>query len=469
MAKKKQRNVVQMLSPENYIRQKARTLPVHECWINKSWHYGHLAHIVVARKHITGNLTIGIYLADLGCLGIKNAHYMFNVFRHDYDEMMADMKSRVDLEKVPYELVHNVLYGAMEYAEEIGFEPHKDFSVAQYILEEVEADIDYVEIDCGENGIPLYYRGPEDSDAFVKKVLSTLNKTVGQGNYRYVDGPEDDDDEHPKEHLDKLAAIYEDMIERFKDHSFKEKVYLVKDMAVRDDALEADERMQYYFLQDSIIQEMLDSELVEELYEKMSSQLEEIKFSEQLTNKFLGIEPDSKMMRTLEKAFHTFDDLANSKSGNAGKYLTELHKEIPDNPMVHYLELSYLQKINSDGFLATLDSYYQKFPDYLLIKIQWHINHYSYVGDRQPCSLDELTPAVFFANNNAIHQLELHRYLEMLALISSEGQNLNEMEVAERLYNDYIGTVEDDYIIRLINNIRLQIIMMIDECTPYLD
>ena len=37
MAKKKQSKVVQMLSPENYIRQKARTLPVYKCFVNTDW------------------------------------------------------------------------------------------------------------------------------------------------------------------------------------------------------------------------------------------------------------------------------------------------------------------------------------------------------------------------------------------------------------------------------------------------
>lgn len=33
MTEKKKGKVVQMLSPENYIRQKAPTLPVYECWV----------------------------------------------------------------------------------------------------------------------------------------------------------------------------------------------------------------------------------------------------------------------------------------------------------------------------------------------------------------------------------------------------------------------------------------------------
>ena len=37
MAKKKKGKVIQMLSPENYIKQRARTLPIYECRINSDW------------------------------------------------------------------------------------------------------------------------------------------------------------------------------------------------------------------------------------------------------------------------------------------------------------------------------------------------------------------------------------------------------------------------------------------------
>ena len=51
MAKKSSGKVVQMLSPENYIRTKARTLPLYECWINTDWKEGSQASCIVSRKH----------------------------------------------------------------------------------------------------------------------------------------------------------------------------------------------------------------------------------------------------------------------------------------------------------------------------------------------------------------------------------------------------------------------------------
>lgn len=70
MAKnKKTNNANQKLSPENYIRQKARSLPIYECWITSNWKNSGLASICISRIHSNGNLTLGMYLVDLYCLG----------------------------------------------------------------------------------------------------------------------------------------------------------------------------------------------------------------------------------------------------------------------------------------------------------------------------------------------------------------------------------------------------------------
>jgi hypothetical protein len=37
MASKNKGKVIQMLSPENYIKTKARSLPIYECIINADW------------------------------------------------------------------------------------------------------------------------------------------------------------------------------------------------------------------------------------------------------------------------------------------------------------------------------------------------------------------------------------------------------------------------------------------------
>jgi hypothetical protein len=124
------------LSPENYIRQKARNLPLFECLINKDWKEGGIAAVSVARRHANGNFTAGMYLVDLMCLGVKYSDYLFNGDEYEYAEQFAKRGNLV-LEKIPYELAHNIIFASIKFAAEFGFKPHKDFEIARYILRKI--------------------------------------------------------------------------------------------------------------------------------------------------------------------------------------------------------------------------------------------------------------------------------------------------------------------------------------------
>lgn len=129
--KRKKGKVIQMLSPEKYIRQKARDLSIHECWINTGWDEDGLAHIMLARKHSNGNLTVGMYLVDLKCLGVKDAQHFFNMSTVEYRDLSDSTQEAMDMEIAECVLVHNIVYAGIEFAEEYGFQPHKDFAVAE--------------------------------------------------------------------------------------------------------------------------------------------------------------------------------------------------------------------------------------------------------------------------------------------------------------------------------------------------
>lgn len=188
MAQKKKGKVVQMLSPENYIRQRARNLPVHECFITNGWEEDKKASIVISRKHTNGNFTVGFYLVDLLCLGVKDAHFKFNIPAYEYKELLEYMHESIDLKPVDYTLAHNVIFAGLEFADDYGFKPCKDFSsTMQYFLDEDNDAVELLEIDCGYHGQPMYVRGPFDTDAEVKRILAQLEKTAGPGNFKFID------------------------------------------------------------------------------------------------------------------------------------------------------------------------------------------------------------------------------------------------------------------------------------------
>jgi hypothetical protein len=193
MAKKSKGKVIQMLSPENYIRQKARTLPLYECWVNAGWNESKMASLVVARKHITGNITYGVFLVDLACLGVKDSFWHFNTPEAEYRKELDRLtRSNEGIEKIDYLLAHNIVYAGIEFAQEYEFKPHKNFtSVTQFILEEDKKDIPLIEIECGIDGLPTYMQGPLDSDAKARQIVAQLERTAGKGNYYLMNGEGD--------------------------------------------------------------------------------------------------------------------------------------------------------------------------------------------------------------------------------------------------------------------------------------
>lgn len=194
MANKKGKIIQMPLSPENYIRTKARSLPIGDCYITKDWDKLGMANILVVRNHTNGNKTVGLFLVDTFSLGLKDTYYVFNIPDSELQEILDQFRNEggneAEMIKADYTLVHNIIYGAIDFAAEYGFKPYKDFSITKYILEEDDENVELMEIDFGQEGKPAIYVGKEKHPA---NIIAHLDKTAGKGNYEIV--YEDDDDE----------------------------------------------------------------------------------------------------------------------------------------------------------------------------------------------------------------------------------------------------------------------------------
>jgi hypothetical protein len=78
--------------------------------------------------------------------------------------------------------VFNIIYGGIEYAEDLGFEPHKDFKVTEFLLPPVE-EVPFLPIEFGQQGRPYFYAGPHDN---IPKIKAILDKSVGPGAYGFM-------------------------------------------------------------------------------------------------------------------------------------------------------------------------------------------------------------------------------------------------------------------------------------------
>lgn len=195
--KKKQQQGQQFLSPEQFVKQRARSLEIGTCYITEDLENRGEGHIIVTRKHTGGRVSLAFFLVDIWCVGVKDSFYKLRVDPEELEDLIDC--HRLGLRECSYEEAHNWIFGAVEFAEEAGIAPDKSFSLTRYMLEEDNDDIPLIEYDYGKNGRHTLVA---NSNLEASRYLPMLKKSLGEGNYDVIIRPdyeEDDWDEETEE------------------------------------------------------------------------------------------------------------------------------------------------------------------------------------------------------------------------------------------------------------------------------
>jgi hypothetical protein len=169
--------------------QNARQYPLYGCWVMNGWEEAGITPVVVARTYENDRIMFACYMVDMYCLGIKDAYtrvdYSKDRFKRDLPMFCAN-----DPVACSVEFAHEIVYGALEYAKKLGFDPHPDFykHKADLMLDPPDAHPRENNITFGKDGKPLYIAGPKDSKMKSRFVVDTLMRTCGQGNFDYIIG-----------------------------------------------------------------------------------------------------------------------------------------------------------------------------------------------------------------------------------------------------------------------------------------
>lgn len=442
MAKNTGGKVIQMLSPENYIRKKARSLPIHECTINSHWEESGLANISIARKHTNGNITSCFYLIDLLCLGVKDTHYIFNSSPHEYREQLDAIKEKDSLKHVAYALVHNIILAGIEYAEEFGFEPHKDYtSLTQFMLEEDNDDIELIEIECGKDGKPAYVRGPFDSDTKMKQIISRLEKTAGKDNYIIIDEEEefedDDDDEFDDEdEIDDDDDEFED--DEFAGMTLSEKKEFFLSLYASLNKHKEEETMQFFSLVNSIVYDLTDKDLYnqycDELYEELYVDITE----DEIPDELLGIEPGSRTVSNeLKNRFVDIYELIDENLKTAKFEFKKFKEEAPEFPGISFLEIQILQVEKPSRYANRLKELILKYPNFQLMNVLWSTELLSN-GKSAPQLFGSLfSMSALYSGRTSIHAIERYYGLVLATFEIGSEMNLNKIEAFGSIIYDF--------------------------------
>lgn len=192
MAKKKKNKQQgqQFLSPEKYVKQKARTLEIGPCYVSNDIELGGEGHVIVSRKHTGGRVSMAVYLIDIWCVGVKDSFYRLRMEDYEFNELVGAYN--FGLRECSYDEAHNWVYGAVAFAEEAGIEPNKSFKITQYMLEEDDDNIPLIEYEYGKNGKHTLVA---HSRLEASRYLPLLEKNLGKGNFDYILNADDDLDD----------------------------------------------------------------------------------------------------------------------------------------------------------------------------------------------------------------------------------------------------------------------------------
>ncbi|MCD4652600.1 hypothetical protein K8T06_01550, partial [bacterium] len=123
------------------------------------------------------------------CLGVKNALFKV-VSESEYEKTLKPQLMHIDddqsFEKIDSACARKLVEGAVSYAKELGFSPHKDYRSVKKIFGNIDSDACPTNYIYGKDGKPYYVRGPNESEIQAKRIINQLQEKCGEGNYDYL-------------------------------------------------------------------------------------------------------------------------------------------------------------------------------------------------------------------------------------------------------------------------------------------
>ncbi len=424
------------ISPEKYIKTKARSLSVFECIIDNNWKEAGIAQVVVARKHSNGNISAGFYLVDLYCLGVKDSTFIFNNTEVEYNAMLNEYFPRKNRLSISYALAHNIIYAAIEFADSFGFKPEKTFTeVTQYILEEDTDEVEFIDVECGYNGKPLFIKGPFDDKIKTNRIINQLEQTAGPDNYYVVleEGDLPAKNEGGDEKANKLIDEFTELMGKYPDFS-------------------NEEYERFDEILDVFIDDITDPEIYNAYILEMIPQCD-FEEPDSTPDYFIGGEDvDSKDM---EKLTEMLNQLFLDSDPDKAAYISKL-KSIPENvrntPFAKFIELNLILD-DDEKYTQTLDKYYQQHPDFTPIRFRKLINEVTVTNKPDHLPENQYHADTFFDGRESIHPIEFTEYLNYCFYFTLTEEDINrivafefmidELDLEEDIYDQFLSRTKE--------------------------
>lgn len=182
-AKRKKKSRLLSQSPRSLFRSSG-SWPLYECLLTEEWQEeGAITQILVSRRSF-GKIAAGVFLVDLGCLGVKNAFGSLFDTQREYRQLRGGMMANQDMVAADINLVAKIIREAIAYAKELGFRPNRDYRDAKIVLGDADPDACNVPIPLGgKDGRPFFVAGPYDDMDLIK---AKLTRKLGPDGFHFL-------------------------------------------------------------------------------------------------------------------------------------------------------------------------------------------------------------------------------------------------------------------------------------------
>ena len=166
------------------ILRRAREMPIEGAWVQEGWQERGAAVVVLARTNSSDNVVFGHYVVDYLCTGVKDTAFATNVSPEVFDnEVVPRLYGGVPPTAIAPDLAHEIVWGAVEYAQALGLRPTSGFRESQRVLNASDSFGRSGAVQFGYQGRPAYIPAPQDNQA---AILTRLIDSVGLGNFYYI-------------------------------------------------------------------------------------------------------------------------------------------------------------------------------------------------------------------------------------------------------------------------------------------
>ena len=159
--------------------------PILDSLITEGFWDGGTGQAILSRQLPSGEVAFAAFLVDRYCLGVKDAFGDIRT-KGEYREMLEYVEENTSLQKLPPADLRCLVEEAVEYARDLGFEPHTDYRRVQPIFGEIDVQEATEHYEFGREGKPFFIAGPDDDAQRCQRILSILEDRCGKDGFHYM-------------------------------------------------------------------------------------------------------------------------------------------------------------------------------------------------------------------------------------------------------------------------------------------